>query len=99
VHGLRTLLCTCSVHEQRPCETRNGGAEDTGVPTPSLVPRRASERTVVKGPRVVEPPTKWRLYQPCLYLRCCAGAICAVGWMDLMIILQLLLCLTRCEQR
>jgi hypothetical protein len=25
------------VHEQRPCETRNGGAEDTGVPTLSLV--------------------------------------------------------------
>jgi hypothetical protein len=48
---------------------------------------------------VVEPPKKWRLYQPCLYLRCCAGAICAVGWMDLMIILHLLLCLTRCEPR
>jgi hypothetical protein len=48
---------------------------------------------------VVEPPIKWRLYQPCLYLRCCAGEICAVGWMDLMIILQLLLCLTRCEPR
>jgi hypothetical protein len=33
---------------------------------------------------------------------CTCGAvpvICAVGWMDLMIILQLLLCLTRCEPR
>jgi hypothetical protein len=48
---------------------------------------------------VVEPPQNWRLYQPCLYLRCRAGAICAVGWMDLMINLLLLLCLTRCEPR
>jgi hypothetical protein len=72
----------------------------------SKMPRRLRPRRHQKNPMHHRHPRlwwnrpkKWRLYQPCLYLRCCASATCAVCWMDLMIILLLLLCLTRCEPR
>jgi hypothetical protein len=72
-----------------------GGAHPGSAADPAT---NLSPNVMSLSQAVVEPPQNWRLYQPCLYLRCYAGAICAVGWMDLTILL-LLLCLTRCEPR
>jgi hypothetical protein len=58
VHLGRAWAADPAVHliSARAAALRNperGGAEDNGIPTLSLVPRRASERTVAKGPRRV----------------------------------------------
>jgi hypothetical protein len=84
----------CNTIAQLPLATRTSDAQPA-----TTADRAALNENLGLAQSVVEPPQNRRLYQPCLYLRFCADAICAVGWMDLMIILLLLLCLTRCEPR